>query len=101
MVLSGALFVAALVGLGLMALLPLGGGGEAGASVVETKTPNAAADRAVPMPVPSGAGGIAVDCASAVADIQSDCAYQPGAAFSIQIHVTQAPGEGYFGFQTK
>ena len=123
-VLAGGLFAAALGGLGLMAFLLLGNGGDARASLVETETQNAIADPVPvptpggpggmsetetptaisdppPAPPPGGSGGMAVDCAAAVAGIQSECAYQPGAAFSIQVHVTQAPEEGYFGFQTK
>ena len=44
---------------------------------------------------------MAVDCAAASAGIQSSCQYPSGAGFSIQVHVTQAPSGGYFGFQTK
>jgi DNA-binding CsgD family transcriptional regulator len=100
MALSGGLFAAALGGLGLMALL-LGGEGEAGASLVGTETPAAISDPAAPTAAPGGSGGMAVDCAAAVAGIQSECAYPSGATFGVEIHVTQAPEEGYFGFQTK
>ena len=123
-VLAGGLFAAALGGLGLMAFLLLGNGGDARASLVETETQNAIADPvpvptpggpggtaetetpiaisdALSAPAPGGPGGMAVDCATAVAGIQSECAYPSGATFDVEIHVTQAPEEGYFGFQTK
>ena len=42
-----------------------------------------------------------MDCDAASAGIQSSCEYASGASFSIQVHVTEAPSEGYFGFHTK
>ena len=84
----------------LMAFLLLGGEGEAGASLVETETSAAISDPPS-APPPGGSGRVAVDCAAAVAGIQSACAYPAEATFDVEIHVTQAPEEGYFGFQTK
>jgi DNA-binding CsgD family transcriptional regulator len=54
-----------------------------------------------PAPAPGEPGSMAVDCAAATAGIQSDCQYASGASFSIQVHVTQPPSQGYFAFQTK
>lgn len=54
-----------------------------------------------PAPAPGEPGAMAVDCDAASAGIQSSCEYASGASFSIQVHVTEAPSEGYFGFHTK
>ena len=95
-VLSGGLFVAALGVLVLVAFLLLGGEGKAGAFLVETET-----SAAISEPPSGGSGGLAVDCAAALAGIQSECAYPSGATFRVEVHVTQVPEEGYSGFQTK
>ena len=100
MAVSGGLFAAALGGLGLMAFLLPGGEGEAGASLVGTETPATVSDP-LSAPAPGGSSAMAVDCAAAVAGIQSECAYPAGATFDVEIHVTRVPEEGYFGFQTK
>ena len=56
----------------------------------------------VPNPPPPYPGGMmAVDCDAGQGGIQSSCTYAGGSTFHIQIHVTQAPTDGYFGFQTK
>src|SRR3989304_9508845 len=46
-------------------------------------------------------GAMAVDCNTAQGGVQSACQYNPGANFQVQIHVAQAPPEGYSAFQAK
>jgi hypothetical protein len=46
-------------------------------------------------------GAMAVDCDAATAGVQTDCSHAPGSTFSVQVHVTSVPTDGYFGFQTK
>ncbi|MEX1253085.1 MAG: hypothetical protein WEE64_01960 [Dehalococcoidia bacterium] len=46
-------------------------------------------------------GGVAVDCDASTAGAQSSCSYPSGTAFSVQVHVTSAPGGGYFAHQMK
>lgn len=49
----------------------------------------------------SPSGAMALDCDAATPGIQTSCTYGWGATFSVQVHVTKAPIEGYFGFQAK
>src|SRR3989337_102144 len=46
-------------------------------------------------------GAMAVDCNTSQAGVQAACQYAPGAAFAVQVNITQAPSVGYSGFQAK
>ncbi len=46
-------------------------------------------------------GAMAIDCDATQAGVQPDCSYGPGTTFKIQVHVTDPPAGGYFGFQAK
>ncbi len=63
-------------------------------------TPTATTTAPTAAPSPVEPGSMAVDCAAA-AGIQSACEYASGASVRIQVHVTEPPSEGYFGFHTK
>ncbi len=54
-----------------------------------------------PVGAAQAAGAMAVDCNAASGGIQTDCTYGTGATFSVQVHVTKAPTNGYFAYQTK
>ena len=57
---------------------------------------------ATPTPTPDPlAGAMEVDCDVSAAGVQGDCTYSTGGTFSMQVHVTAPPEDGYFLFQAK
>ncbi len=54
-----------------------------------------------PTPMPEGSGVMAVDCDAGAPGVQRACAYLTGTTFTMQVHVTQAPEDGYYGVQAK
>jgi hypothetical protein len=44
---------------------------------------------------------MAVDCDAERPGVQSTCAFAGNSVFDVQIHVTQPPDDGYWGFETK
>jgi hypothetical protein len=46
-------------------------------------------------------GAMAVDCNASTAGVQTSCIYNTGSTFSVQVHITEAPTNGYFAYQTK
>lgn len=44
-------------------------------------------------------GVVAIDCDGATEGIQEDCIYDTGDTFIVQLHITEAPPDGYNGFE--
>ena len=49
----------------------------------------------------STSGAMAVDCDGDTPAVESECAYTLGSTFVVNIHVVEAPPQGYLGFQAK
>jgi len=54
-----------------------------------------------PTPTPRTDGAMAVDCDAVPDGVQTQCTYEENDTFHVQVHVTEPPAGGYFGFQTK
>lgn len=73
-------------------------------SPTPTATPSSGVLAPTPLPstpLPQGPGTIAVDCDAGAPGVQQACTYLTGTTFTMQVHVTQAPEDGYYGFQAK